>query len=80
LIAAVELLALEAANPPIVAGAAPRPRTIPGNGAVVALPTGSLAGCCRWLPIVFSLDPSFAAVAGLFSPGGGRSFAEVRWV
>jgi hypothetical protein len=69
LIAAVELLALEAANPPIVAEAAPRPRTVQGNGAVVALTTGSLAGGCRWLPIVFILNPSRAAVAAWFNPG-----------
>jgi hypothetical protein len=57
---AAELLALEGAKPPTLAVPAPRLRTTPGNGAMVPLPIGSLAGWSRWLPRGFSIDPAFA--------------------
>jgi hypothetical protein len=69
LITAVEFLALENAKPPTLAAPAPRPRTTPGNGAMVPLPIGNLAGWSRWLPRVFIIDPAFATVAALLNPG-----------
>jgi hypothetical protein len=69
LITAAEVLALEAANPPMLAVAATRPRTTPGNGVAGLVPSGNLASCSRGFPVLFIINPSFAGVAALFNPG-----------
>jgi hypothetical protein len=69
LIAVVEFLALEDVNPPMLAVAAPRLRTTPGDSAALPLPTGNLANGSLWIPALFIGNPSLASIAASFDAG-----------